>query len=225
MYASRALAVARRAAGGLLRALFPVACLGCQRALSGEEPLHLCPACRARLRPAPPSVGDRPSDLAIRSLWRYEPPLDGVILALKFRRLDYLGRHLAEELAAALGAALQSADLLVPVPLHWTRRVARGFDQSERIATPLGARLGVPVVPALRRKRPTRAQARLGRAARQTNLGGAFRVVRAPEIAGRRVLLVDDVATTGATLRAASAALYDAGADEVAAVTVARTPP
>jgi ComF family protein len=162
--------------------------------------------------------------LPILSLWRYESPLDAVILALKFRRLDYLGRHLAQELAAAFGGELHAADLVVPVPLHWTRRVARGFDQAERIAVPLAARLGLPVAGALRRRRATGAQARLGRAARLTNLTGAFRVDRARSVAGRRVLLVDDVATTGATLEAAAGALRAAGAAEVLAVTAARTP-
>ena len=162
--------------------------------------------------------------MPILSLWRYEPPLDAVILALKFRRLDYLGRHLAHELAAALGGEFESADLVVPVPLHWTRRVARGFDQAERIAVPLAARLGLPVAGVLRRRRATGAQARLGRAARLANLAGAFRVDRAQAVAGRRVLLVDDVTTTGATLEAAAAALLSAGAAEVFALTAARTP-
>jgi ComF family protein len=147
-----------------------------------------------------------------------------VILALKFRRLDYLGRHLAHELAAALGGEFESADLVVPVPLHWTRRVARGFDQAERIAVPLAARLGLPVAGVLRRRRATGAQARLGRAARLANLAGAFRVDRAQAVVGRRVLLVDDVTTTGATLEAAAAALLSAGAAEVFALTAARTP-
>jgi len=206
---------------GVARWLFPVACLGCGRALAGRESLHLCISCRARLRPAPAIP---PADLPILSLWRYEPPLDAVILALKFRRLDYLGRHLAHELAAAFGAELRTADLVVPVPLHWTRRVARGFDQAERIAAPLAALLGLPVAGVLRRRRATGAQARLGRAARLTNLAGAFRVGRPTAVVGRRVVLVDDVATTGATLEAAAQALRAAGADEVFALTAARTP-
>lgn len=219
--------VARRLLAAWGRWLFPVSCLGCGSGISGEEPLHLCLGCRARLRPpaadrtAPPAD---PAALPILSLWRYEPPLDAVILALKFRRLDYLGRHLAEEIAAGLSGRLGGADLVVPVPLHWIRRAARGFDQAERIAVPLAERLGLPVERSLARRRPTRAQARLGRAARRDNLAGAFRVGRAARIAGRRILLVDDVATTGATLKAAAGALLAAGADEVRAVTVARTP-
>jgi ComF family protein len=222
-YAARLAGVAHRVRRTLARWLFPVACLGCGRQLAGDESLHLCIACRARLRRAP-QVPAGPAALRILSLWRYEPPLDAVILALKFRRLDYLGRHLAHELAAALGAELATADLVVPVPLHWTRRVTRGFDQAERIAVPLAARLELPVARALVRRRATRAQARLGRTTRLANLVGAFRVGRARAVAGRRVLLVDDVATTGATLEAAASALLAAGAAEVFALTAARTP-
>ncbi len=224
-YGAHVAGVAHRVRETLAHWLFPVACLGCGRQLAGRESLHLCLACRARLRPAAP-IGPLtgPAGLHILSLWRYEPPLDAVILALKFRRLDYLGRHLAQELAAAFGGELAAADLVVPVPLHWTRRVARGFDQAERIAAPLAARLGLPVARVLRRRRATAAQARLGRAARLANLAGAFRVDHASAAAGRRVLLVDDVTTTGATLEAAAYALRAAGAEEVFALTAARTP-
>ncbi|MEP7011156.1 MAG: phosphoribosyltransferase family protein [Acidobacteriota bacterium] len=224
-YGAHAAGVARRVRETFARWLFPVACLGCGRQLAGRESLHLCLGCRARLRPAlpiDPLVG--PAALRILSLWRYEPPLDAVILALKFRRLDYLGRHLALELASAFGGELAAADLVVPVPLHWTRRVARGFDQAERIAAPLAVRLGLPSARVLRRRRATAAQARLGRADRLANLAGAFRVDRASAVAGRRVLLVDDVTTTGATLEAAAYALRAAGAEEVFALTAARTP-
>ncbi len=226
-YAARLTNVLRRAREELARWLFPVACLGCGVELRGGEPLHLCIACRARLRPAAPVAPAQTPGPLMRALalWRYEPPLDAVILALKFRRLDYLGRHLALELARALGSELDAVDLVVPIPLHWTRRVVRGFDQAERIAAPLAETLNLPFARTLSRRRPTRAQARLGRRSRLTNLAGAFRVFRPRTIAGLRILLVDDVTTTGATLEAAAEALMLAGAASVVGLAVARTPP
>ncbi len=114
---------------------------------------------------------------------------------------------------------------MVPVPLHWRRQMARGYNQAERIARPLAKRLGRPLITALRRTRATPPQALLERPHRRANLRGAFRGRRSSAIRGRRVLLVDDVATTGATLHHASAALRRAGAASVMALAVARTPP
>jgi len=154
-----------------------------------------------------------------------------VVRAFKFRRLDYLGRHfgdllagelLAERFAADLAAAGE-LDAIVPVPLHWRRRLHRGFNQAERIARPLARALGLPVVPYLRRIRATPPQSLLGRPARIANLRRAFRVSQPERLRGLSLLLVDDVATTGATLEAAAAVLRQAGAERVVAVTVART--
>lgn len=261
----------RRAVGALQRLLLPAACLACGQPLgAGRQPLGLCLPCRGRLRrPVPgcavcgaPLEAGRLRPLAdgftcgrCRSLppaydrlwaaWSYEGPLPPVIGGLKYRRLDYLGGHLAEGMAdallegsegrvssAAVGrepapAAPEAArrwDLVVPVPLHWRRRWLRGFNQAERIARPLARRLGIPFRSALRRRRPTRRQARLARAARLANPAGAFIAGRGEGVATARVLLVDDVATTGATLDAAARALLEAGAAGVTAAVAARTP-
>jgi ComF family protein len=147
-----------------------------------------------------------------------------VVRGLKFGRLDYLGRHLAAALAAGLGAGLVGCDRVVPVPLHWWRRLARGYNQAERIARPLAGRLGLPCVQALARRRATPPQSLLGREERLANLREAFRVPRPECVEGLRVLLVDDVATTGATLEAAAAALKKAGAAAVTALVAGRTP-
>jgi ComF family protein len=212
-----------------------------------RAPLGLCAACRSRLAPLPPEAcavcagpleafalpaGYRcgacrenpPAYERLLALWLYRDPLDSVVQALKFGRLDYLGRHLAVALDEGLAGQLDGFDGVVPVPLHWWRRLARGYNQAERIARPLAGRLGVPLLPALRRPRPTRAQTSLGRTARAANLRNAFRVPRPARVRGLRLLLVDDVATTGATLDAAAAALIRAGADGVTAVVAAKTP-
>lgn len=239
----------------LLHALLPAPCLGCGTPLpaarsSREITLGLCRACRGRLRRVPPGGcavcglplpgadlppgwrcgacrEDRPAFDRLFALWSYEEPFAAVIQAFKFRRLDYLGRHLgealAERFAGEIAARGEPLDLVVPVPLHWRRRLGRGYNQAERIAGPLAARLGLPVALALRRIRSTPPQSLLGKAARSHNLRRAFRVPRSAQVRGLRLLLVDDVATSGATLDAAAAVLKKAGAREVVAVAAGRT--
>lgn len=231
----------------LLHLFLPAGCLSCDEPLPAKAPLGLCAPCRARLAPVPregcavcaapleafePPAGWRcgacrrqpPSYDRLLALWSYREPLDAVVQGLKFGRLDYLGRHLAEALAEGLGEDLSGFDGIVPVPLHWRRRLTRGYNQAERIAHPLAVRLGLPLIPALRRSRSTPPQTSLGKERRIANLRRAFRAPNPGKIRGLRLLLVDDVATTGATLDAAAAALRSAGAAGVTAVVAGRTP-
>ena len=232
----------------LLHALLPAPCLGCGRPLpAAGSSLGLCQTCRAALAPLPrqacavcarplaahalpadyrcgacrqsPPAFDR-----LLALWSYRPPLDAVVRGLKFGRLDYLGGHLAAALAQGLSDRLAGFDRVVPVPLHWRRRLARGYNQAERIARPLAGRLGIPCSPALARRRATPPQSLLGRDERLANLRKAFRVPHPERARGLRILLIDDVATTGATLDAAAAALKNAGAAAVTALVAGRTP-
>jgi ComF family protein len=113
---------------------------------------------------------------------------------------------------------LLGADFLVPVPLHPLRQLSRGFNQAEA----LGHHLDLPIAAALRRTRNTGSQADLPAASRHANVRGAFAVVRGADVAGRCVVLVDDVSTTGATLEACGRALLESGAREVRAVIAAR---
>ncbi len=116
--------------------------------------------------------------------------------------------------------------MVVPIPLHWWRYLRRGYNQAAAIARPIAAEFDLPLSGALRRRRATPAQSRLSRAERRCNLLDAFALW--PGLAStcerRRVLLVDDVVTTGATLQAAAACLRQAGAASVTALTIARTP-
>jgi len=113
-------------------------------------------------------------------------------------------------------------DALVPIPLHPARRKERGFNQSAEIARWLGARVGLKVEEGLIRVKPTPPQARLRRTERLRNLRGALALAPEFDPRGRRLLLCDDVFTTGATADACARVLKKAGADEVAALTVAR---
>ena len=113
---------------------------------------------------------------------------------------------------------LDGADVAVPVPLHRTRRLLRGFNQ----ASDLARGLGIPVGHALRRTRNTGVQADLPAAQRHANVRGAFRLGRRQDVRGACVVLVDDVSTTGATLEACARTLIAAGAREVRALIAAR---
>ena len=162
----------------------------------------------------------------ILSGWTYQPPLDAVIRGLKFGRLEFLGRDLAAGLQRVLADAEGEFDVVVPIPLHWHRRLTRAYNQAEAIARPLARHLDLPLVEALRRRRATRAQAQLTRTQREINLRLAFAPIehKCAKIVGRRILLVDDVVTTGATLESAARCLRDRGVRSVTAVTAGRTP-
>lgn len=237
----------------VLSLLLPAPCLGCGDELPATgASLGLCPACRDALK-SPASAGGglcarcaRPLEAAalpagwecggcrrhppshdrLLAAWSYEPPLDAVVRALKFRRLDYLGPHLGRalltRLAGGLERAADGAVAVVPLPLHWRRRLHRGFNQAELLARPVARHLGLPLLGGLRRRRSRPAQSSLTRRRRSGNPRGAFRWWGA--LPQGPVVLVDDVVTTGATLEAAAACLKAAGVPRVVAVVAARTP-
>jgi ComF family protein len=151
---------------------------------------------------------------------RYAGAAESIVQALKYRGWTHLADLCAGAMADALGELASGLDVLVPVPLHPARLRERGFNQSSLIAVSLSARLGIPVVEALVRSRATRSQVGLGRAARRHNVESAFDAGSELK-AGSAVCLVDDVATSGATLAAAAQALIGAGAGSVTALTFA----
>ena len=152
------------------------------------------------------------------------PVLDAVH-RYKYHRAVWLESFLAELLLRPASASLreQAWDCIVPVPLHATRQREREFNQAERLAQRLCKSTGIPVLPrALKRIRPTQTQTLLSRGERSANVRAAFAPSAGLNLEGRRVVLVDDVFTTGSTTSACARALRQAGAGEVCVWTVAR---
>lgn len=239
-FAARALPVLRSCGRAALDLVFPPACLNCRAAT--DAPGSLCAACWAKVRfierpfcerlgtpfatdlgaeglLSPEAVADPPVYARARAVARFE---DGPVRQLT-HRLKYSDRL---ELAGPLGAwmaragaeLLVEADLLVPVPLHRRRLIARRFNQANALAQAVSAASGVPVDPfVLARVKSTPSQVGLSRAQRAINLQGAFRVPDdlTAQVASRAIVLVDDVMTSGATVNAASRALLRGGAKRV----------
>jgi len=206
--------LARAAAAATAAALVPPRCAGCD-----APGTWLCAACRHSLEPHAFTSGA----LRIRAAGAYEGPLRLAIQRCKYRDERALTAELGDLVAALVAADVASGaplDAVVPAPIHRERLRARGYDQATLLAARVADRTGTPLVPALRRIRHTRPQVDLDRAARARNVDGAF-VAAAGALRGLRVAIVDDVTTTGATLRAAAAAARSAGAREVRAYVVA----
>lgn len=229
-----------RRAGAVLDALrtlvFPQRCVGC-----GVRGSLLCAPCEARLPWLPDaictgcgSVGThatpRPhcagatgplSELLVACA--FEGPVRRAIHALKYRRARDHAPLLGNVLARAVSLSLGGIDVLVPVPLAAGRCRSRGFNQSELIARVVGARLDIPVASELvMRTRETEAQVGLDGAARRENVKGAFGCPAGAVVVGRYVARLDDVTTTGATLRACAEPLLAAGAASVIGLAVAK---
>jgi len=151
----------------------------------------------------------------------YEAELRQLIHLFKYGRVRTLSGPLGKLLALALPRE-QAFDVIVPMPLYWRKRWQRGFNQSELLAREIGRRMHTPVENALRRVRNTAAQAGLTSAKRRLNVSGAFQAKKRANIDGRRVLLIDDVMTTGATAASCARALQRAGARQVTLLTLAR---
>ena len=156
------------------------------------------------------------------SVFAYGGAVATAIVRMKYAGRPDLGARFAEVMASEAGPLAAHLDLVVPVPLHPRRLAERGFDQAALLAAPVARGLRIAYVPrAIRRIRETPRQASLDRAARAANVAEAFLCRSPSRIAGKRVLLVDDVRTTGATLASCRDALRTAGATYVTTLVLA----
>jgi ComF family protein len=232
-----------RLADALLSVLLAPTCAACDLPLDEPTRGPVCQTCWNSIIPITPPVcetcGDPlPSWRAIsiehqrcprcrrggarisrgRAIGEYAGSLRTIIHALKYEGRRTIARELAARLARCGADVLDGADCVVPVPLHRSRRRARGFNQAAEIAR----RLPLSVNHALKRVRATPSQTDLPAAKRHANVRNAFALRRRAKVTGHIVVLVDDVSTTAATLDACARVLLEAGAREVRALTAAR---
>jgi ComF family protein len=225
----------------LAHALFPSNCVLCGGA--GDDDIDLCPGCAADLPRNEPTclicaeplaaansgtricgacLHDPPPFCRSFVPFRYAYPLDHLVRGLKFRNELACGRVLGQMFAGSLLARAQSLpEAIIPVPLARRRYRQRGYNQASELALAIRRATGVPVMSDVAiRQRETAEQAGLDRTARRRNLTGAFAAV-AP-LRARHVAIVDDVVTTGSTVRELAAVLRDAGAEEIEVWALAR---
>ena len=166
---------------------------------------------------------ERASWQRARAVLRYDKHSRRLVLSLKHGDRTHLAKALGRWMHRAGGDVLEGADLLVPVPLHWTRLFARQYNQAAMLAHAIHAAGGPPVAPdRLVRRRRTPSQGRLGPLARSRNVRGAFALRRGRSIAGMRLVIIDDVMTTGATVEECARVLRRAGARWIGVLTLAR---
>ena len=199
-------------------------CLGCGDMTGNQREDFLCDRCRERMDRLfdlyEAGGADMPGIRRAFAPYPYVPPIRGVIQAFKFSSLPALAEPLADDLCRLLAThELTGYNCVVPVPLHRKREYQRGYNQALLLAEAIAEELKAPVFTDLKRIRSTRQQAMLSAAERRRNLQNAFECQR--PLPGRRVLLIDDVLTTGSTAASCAQALLAGGATYVDVCTIA----
>jgi ComF family protein len=249
---------AARGLRGLINLTFPADCRICNTPLTNVTRIPVCAACLREPEPIHteyacvacrmPFVNPYPLDAegkcalcrlgatgfdAVYAYGSYEATLRTLIHLFKYEKIHPLAKPLAGFMARVLPRE-ERFDCVVPVPIHWRRRLERGFNQSELLAQQIARRWNVPVRQMIERRKSTTPQAGLTNSKRRANVRGAFalkgpwwgrfgRQMDRKPLMGMRVLLIDDVLTTGATASACARILKRAGAKHVALATVGRT--
>jgi len=214
--------VLNKVSGSLLKILFPdldicVYCGSEYRVQNGA-----CPNCAATLSRLKYGRG---SALGFKhyAVFRYDDIVSTLIKQYKYDNRRYISEYIAEEMNRAMENGAVKGDILVHIPLHERKKRKRGFCQAERIASPLAEHSGLPHVSALKRVRDTKTQTRLTEKQRIQNVKDAFTVVDEVGIAGKDIILVDDVLTTGATAAECARILKKNGAGSVVIFIFAKT--
>lgn len=196
--------------------VFPPHCVAC-----GAGGAWFCEECHAKASASAPITSHLEDSLQVTSLTWHINPLRRVVHAIKYEGARVVAPLIAQLMAEGYSTLSNSAELVVPVPLHRSRIRRRGYNQAALLAEALGAKAGLKVdTDLLERLRDTRSQVGLSKAERHANVSGAFRVTK--PLAVEHILLVDDVCTSGATLRDCARALAEAGAVHVDALTLTR---
>jgi ComF family protein len=206
-----------------LDVLSPPCCAYCKHSLAKRE--VFCPGCEAKLQPVISVLLPVTATKTIKVLGvaAYQYPIKQLVLAKSYG--DVIASYqLAQLMWERTDVRALEFDVIVPIPLHWTRRVKRGFNQAHEIADYLSKKSGKPVVPLLRRTKHTLYQAALRSGDRAQNVADAFTLHSkyAEAYKGKHILIVDDLMTTGSTLRVAAKELYTLKPAAITAVVAAR---
>ena len=196
--------------------LFPPKCILCRQLLTGEE-TDLCRRCRSETDEYPQGKLKVPFIDSVAAVWYYKDNVRRCLLRYKFHRARHLADPLGRMMAMkVLSGSTEGIDLVTWVPISPIRRFVRGYDQDELLAQVVAAELGIPCVPLLKKTRHNRAQSGIeGYAKRRANVLGVYRCLNPEKILDGKVLLVDDILTTGATASECARVLLTAGAKEV----------
>ena len=230
-----------------LHFFFPRTCFACGCDLSWRSSVPLCPSCAGKLAAPGPHICQRCGTVlksggahchacrgskaekykcsVIRSAFVFNTPSRALVHALKYAKAEYLAAYMGRQMAFCFKKypELVPAERVIPVPLFPKKGRARGYNQSDLLARHFAAQVGLSVDDtSLVRVRDTVSQTTLGRMGRLANMTGAFLCKNPAVVKGKTILLIDDVATTGATLEGCAVALKQAGAKKVLAYTFAR---
>lgn len=207
----------------VLELLFPPKCVFC-RSLMENGNGRICPRCRRELPlTCSPAPGRYPHLAAVASPLFYEGNVRQSLLRYKFGGLTAYAPVYAELMAESVRWECPGCEVITWAPLSRRRRFRRGYDQAQLLAEELGRRLNLPVEPMLRKVRNAPPQSSMKSAeTRRKNIAGCYEALPGRPPAGRRILLVDDIFTTGSTLSECASVLKAAGAGEICGVTAAR---